>query len=93
MTKNKAEIFLHTLRFGDEHYLRFEGSDYCMQGYFISGHALLEISRLKDGKRECLWRQVAGDERFPVDEFAQQPLFSGKCFMDAAADIEWLEKR
>ena len=91
MRNGNIREFVDKLWCGEELIYTYNGKKYFSQGYVLeNGQYRFELQQWEP--EEKMLRYVEGfDHQSSLDKFLEQPLFDGKKFLEAEADMEWVD--
>ena len=91
MRNGNIREFVDKLWCGEELIYTYNGKKYFSQGYVLeNGQYRFELQQWEP--EEKMLRYVEGfGHQSSLDKFLEQPLFDGKKFLEAEADMEWVD--
>lgn len=91
MINGDAAKFIDGLYYGDERFFIYDGYKYFIQGYYESGKPMLVMYVIESDDNDFEWRAFSDNESYPVSQFEDAAIFSGKKFWEVEQDIEWVD--
>lgn len=83
--------FVDCLAYGDELIFTYRGQKFFIQGFFEVGKYTLYLARWEPPLDKYAWVSRGDAKEYPVKDFLAAPLWDGRGFMEAQAEMEWID--